>query len=401
MTRRNKIWLFTGLGYLLWFILSWWLGSLLELSGSSLWVLRLGMALLGLGAAAVLLWYFLRELRDKEGAPPPAVRDEIDVAVATAKSRLAAARQTEKKRLSQMPLVLCLGPVGSAKTTTVVRSGLDPDLLAGEVFRGDAVVATRIVNLWYSNQTVFLEAGGRLVQDAGRWSRLVRHLQPSRLAAVFSTGRQAPRVALVCLSAEDLVKPGGGEQVMTHAKELRGRLLEVSHRLGIRLPVYVVFTKADRIPYFADFVRNLSNDEAREVLGVTLPWDSGPAGTYADRTAARINTAMQRLYGSLGLHRLAYLPRETQPTVSAGAYEFPREFRKLMPLATQFLVDLCRPSQLEVSPILRGFYFSGVRAIIVEEGAQAAPARPERQAESLRMDATQAFVPAFAAMPQA
>jgi type VI secretion system protein ImpL len=401
MTRRTKIWLFGALGFLVWLVFSWLLGRLLGLSGSDYWILGVGLTLLGGAADAVLVWYFLRELRDQEGPRQPTQADEIDVTFRTAGQRLASARYAEKARLAQLPLVLCLGPTGSGKTTAILRSGLDADLLAGEVLRGDAVVATRVVNLWYSNKAVFLEAGGRLVADAGRFSRLVRHVQPSRLAAVFSAGRQAPRVALVCLSAEDLLKPGGGEQVLTHARELRARLLELSQRLGIRLPVYVVFTKADRIPYFTDFVRNFSNDEAREVLGATLPWDSGPAGTYADRTAARLNTATQRLSGALAAQRLQFLPREVQPEVIYNGYEFAREFRKLLPLATQFLVDLCKPSQLEVSPILRGFYFTGVRPVIVEEGAAAPAPQPGRRAEPLRLDATQAFVPAMYGAPQA
>ncbi len=400
MTRRTKIWLFSSLGLLVWMILTWLLGKLLDLDGSDFWILVLGMWALGLLAAGTLVWYFLRELRDKEGPPPPGQGDDIDNAIATARSRLVTAKYAEKSRLSQLPMIIALGPVGSAKTTVLTRSGLDPDLLAGEVQRGDAVVATRVVNLWYSNKTIFLEAGGKLVSDGGRFSRLIKHLQPNRLAAVFSAGRQAPRVALVCLSVEDLTRAGAGEQIQTQARELRARLLEISQRLGIRLPVYVVFTKADRIPYFTDFVRNFTAEEAREVLGTTLPWDSGSAGTYADRAATRVTTSLQKLAGALAIQRLQFLPRENQPGTVYGAYEFAREFRKLIPVATQFLVDLCKPSQLEVSPILRGFYFTGVRAVVVDDGG-AAPAPVQRPAESLNMDATQAFVPAMYGIAQA
>ena len=400
MTRRTKIWLFAGQGLLAWFLLVWALARLLELEGRDRWTLVLGLGLLGVIAAATLVWYFLRELRDKEGPPVPGTGDEIDTAIATARSRLVTAKYAEKSRLSQLPMVVALGAVGSAKTTVILRSGLDPDLLAGEVQRGDATVATRVVNLWYSSKTIFLEVGGKISSESSRFTRLIKHLQPSRLAAVFSAGSQAPRVALVCLSVEDITKPGGAEQVMANARELRARLLEISQRLGIRLPVYVMFTKADRIPYFTDFVRNFSQEEAKEVFGTTLAFDTGSASTYADRTSTRVTNAMQKLAGGLAIQRLQYLPRETQPDAIYGGYEFAREFRKIIPLATQFLVELCRPSQLEVSPVLRGFYFTGVRAIIVDEGV-AAQAPVQRQADPLNMDATQAFVPAMYGVAQA
>ncbi len=389
---RLKIWLIGAIGLLIYLFVVWLVLKFLGLSGREKESVAAFLIILGVGAISSLIWYFLREQKAKEG-PQAGPVDEIDKDITAARNRLAAAKLSDKTRLSQLPLILCLGPTDSAKTSILIRSGLDPDLLTGEIQRGDAVVATRGVNLWYSNKTILLEAGGRLVSDAGRFSRLVRYIQPSRTSAVLSSGRQAPRVAIVTLSAEDLIRPGGGEQVVSHARELRSRLLEVSKKLGIRLPVYVVFTKADKIPYFADFVRNFSSEEAKEVLGATLPWDSGPAGTYADRTASRIGAAMQRLAASLAAHRLQYLPRETQPAIAYNAYEFAREFRKLVPQATQFLVDLCKPSQLEVSPVLRGFYFTGVRAVVVEEaGAVAAP--PQRQAQ-LAMDATQAFVPSM------
>ncbi len=399
MTPRAKIWTLAGVGLLVWLIFTWVLGWLLEVTGSDLWVLRGGLAFVGVATAGVLVWYYLKALKKSEGDLPKSEGNEIDTAIAITSQRIAAARYAERGKLSQLPVVLVIGPVGSAKTTIIARSGLDPELLSGEVMQGDAVVATRVLNAWYSNKTVFLEAGGRVVSDAGRFSRLVKHLQPSRLAAVFSAGRQAPRAAIVCLSAEELLKPGAGEEVMTQARELRTRLLEISQRLGIWLPVYVVFTKTDKVPYFGDYVRNFSADEAREVLGATLPWDSGSAGNYAERTGQRVGHAMSRLLGSLASHRLQYLPRETQPEVLFGAYEFAREFRKLVPLASQFLVELCKPSQLERSPVLRGFYFGGVRAVVSEDGAAAAPAPAvERRAEPQAFNATMAFVPgAFAA----
>ena len=73
------------------------------------------------------------------------------------------------------------------------------------------------------------------------------------------------------------------------------------------------------------------------------------------------------------------LPRENDPQKVPGAYEFPREFRKLRSTLVQFLVDVCRPSQLRASPFLRGFYFSGVRPVMVQDTAVAEAQRPATQ----------------------
>ncbi len=391
MSRRTRIWLFAGIGLLAWIVLAWLLGGLLGLEGRELRLVRLGLPVLGVVAAGVLVWYFLAELREQEGPNVPVEGDEIALAIGSIQRRLAETKAADERRLSQLPLVLCLGPVGSGKTTVISRSGLDPDLLVGEVQRGEAIVATGLVNAWYRDQTVFLEVGGPLLADAGKFGRLIRLLRPSPLRAALSGRRQAPRVVIVCVSVEELLGATSGEQLDTTARDLRARLLAVAQRLGIALPVYVIFTKADRIPYFGDFVRQFSADEAREVLGATLPWDVGPATTYTERTARRLAVALERLGASLGGHRLRLLRREAQPTAQYGVYEFPREFNKSIPFVSQFLLELCKPSQLQASPVLRGFYFSGVRALVSETEVQ--QREESRGSAPPRLDATSAFNP--------
>ena len=289
-------------------------------------------------------------------------------------------------------MVILLGAEGSAKTTVVVRSGLEAELLAGGVSRDDTVAPTKGVNVWYARDTVFVEAGGALAADPSRFARLIRHVQPRRLAAVFGGGSQASRLAVVCVSCDHLVQPGASEQAVALGKMLRERLSELARGLGIRLPVYVVFTKADRIAYFADYVRNFSNDEAREVVGVTLPADVGAVGLYADRQAKRIADSFQRLFVSLADKRIQYLGREAAAEPKPGAYEFPRELRKTGAVVTQFLVELCRPSQLQVSPFLRGYYFAGVRPVFINDAAP--PRRPRRCSRApRRVRRRRCFVP--------
>jgi type VI secretion system protein ImpL len=369
MTRNVKIGLVTGILLALYAVGVWFLGSVLGQGATDRWVVRASLWVLGLIGAGTTAGYLMK----RSGArpkPPPDDAAEIDAAFVSLKSKLAASALGSSSRLGRLPLVLVLGPGGAAKTTTIIKSGLDPELLAGEVFRGgDTVFPTRTLNAWISQRTIFVEAGGRLSADSGLWGRLVHHLLPDRLRAALASGAQAPRVALVCLSCEDLARPDAGDSAPATARGIRTRLAEVAQLLGVRLPVYVMFTKADRIPHFQDYVRNFTREEVRDVLGTTLPLGRISAGTYSEKAYKELETELQRLFSSLASKRLKYLPRENQTEIAGGAYEFPRELRKLIPAATQFLVELCRPSQLEVSPFLRGFYFVGVRPVVVGEPA--------------------------------
>ena len=54
------------------------------------------------------------------------------------------------------------------------------------------------------------------------------------------------------------------------------------------------------------------------------------------------------------------------------------------------MVELSKPTRLSVSPFLRGFYFTGVRPIVAEEG-DAGARRMESVGEDGAVGATMAF----------
>ena len=370
---KKKAWLFAAATLLGFVIVAVLLDLLLPVAGRDRGMLWVGLIALGIGAAVLVHRHFAPRIPRKRGPT------DVDLLLQSAGKRLAASRIAGGK-IRNLPVVLLLGPHGSAKTTTIAESGFEPELLAGETSRGDMVAPTGAVNVWYAKDGLLVEAGGGLPDDPARWQRLLRRLRPGRLAAALGRGRQAPRVAIVCYSCEELVAAGASSTVPAAARKLRDQLTEVSQRLGVRLPVYVVFTKADRLPYFEEYVRGLSRAEAQELLGATLPIAEVAPGAYADFQAGRLRDAFEGIFRSLARWRLELLPREGSDAGRTRAYEFPREVRKISGLASAFLVELCRPSQLGINPFLRGFYFTGVRPIVVSDAPAAAPAAaPQRQ----------------------
>ena len=372
MNRVLKLALVSSGLYSLYALTMWYSIGALSSGTRAKWISFAIVAVLGAIVAAVIVWYLARRV------PSPPMDDELDRLFAAARDCLAGAPATRGKTVGTLPAVILLGPSGSAKTTAVTRSSLDSALLAGHVRRGDeaAPPPTAIANVWYTDRALILEAGGALLADKERWPRFVRRLLPARGLGALFKGKQAPRVAVVCLSSEDLVQAHAKDALAATVLPLQAALSHLASELGVRLPVYVLFTKADKIAGFMGTVSGLTRDEVRDVLGTTLPMElSEPAGSYAERQSQRLTQHFTRLYTSLALDRLRVLARAVDSEQRALAYEFARELRKLAPAATQFLVDLCRPNPLRPSPFLRGFYFVGVRPI-VDEGAGEPMAAP-------------------------
>jgi type VI secretion system protein ImpL len=366
-----KYWL-AALALIVWLVLSWFVASWLHLQGSSVWILRIVLALIGIAAFITIVWWF--RIRDKERAAEMAQgagggAAEIDILIREAESRLQASQLGRNARIGNLPALFVVGESGSAKTSVVQQSGLEPELLAGHTGQEKIPIPTRAANLWFARQFIFAEAGGPLLSDPARWAKFVKKLAPRRLHSVFGKGTQAPRAALVCVDCESFMKPGAAEALSASSDRLRTRLREISQFLGISLPVYVLFTRADRLQFFQDYVRNLTNEEEAQVLGATLPMVSFAGEVYAEQETARVSAAFDNLIYSLAEKRLEYLPREYDASKRPSLYEFPREFRKLRPMLVQLLVDLCRPSQLRTGPFLRGFYFCGVRPVVISTPA--------------------------------
>jgi type VI secretion system protein ImpL len=364
---------------------------LLKLHGLDFWVMVGGLALLGIAAAAAL-WWFTREKEQADSAEPVDEKDELEVICREAEAHLAKSSLGPNARLTTLPLFLVMGERGATKTTAVLHSGLEPELVAGQVYQDNTVVPTKTANIWFARNHLLLEAAESVLNDDKRWSALIRRIRPGRLSAVSKT-QQAPRAAVVCIGSDTFLSPGGAEASISTARKLHARLNDISKRLGINFPVYVLFTRLDRANFFHDFVATMTNEEAFQVFGTTLPALPGEAKRiYSEEQSARLTQAFDTLYYSLCGKRPDLLGRENDDVKLPGSYEFPREFRKLKNGIVQFLVELGRPSQLTSAPFLRGFYFTGVRPVIVRDSTPA-PVRlaPESGRARFSSEATSLF----------
>ena len=361
--------LFAGVG--------WVVVDLIGLTGTVAQVARMALVGIALGAVGLIATLKTRRAnrrkaeRDKAG---PAARiedagEELTFQLKDAEGRLTKSRLGKDAKLANLPAFFVLGEGGVAKTSNFVSSGVNPELLSGHVYNEGQVAPTAALNVWFGQSAVFVEVGGAVLADDAALLKLGKRMQAKRgFTSLFGRKPPAPRAAVVCLETENLLKSGGEDALQNTARLLHAKLSTLSQGLGVNLPVYVLFTKTDRVGFFGDYVANLSDEEARQVLGSTLALKTpGAEGIYGEAETRRITEAFNELFFALCDKRPPFLAREHDQHKQGGVYEFPREFRKLRGSLVRFLVDLCRPSRLQAGPILRGFYFSGVRPVVIEE----------------------------------
>jgi type VI secretion system protein ImpL len=337
------------------------------------------LGLLGGATIAFAIWYMSR-VSGEAAQTGGSDFVNLDALLRDADRKLRTSRLGVKS-LAAAQIIYIVGEDNSAKTQTVLQSGLDAELLAGNLLRDGVVAPTQLANIWLAGSSVIVEAGGSLLQQPALWQRLIKATRPGKLGSLFAKAAvQPPRAVVVCVSAERV--PGLSEagynanQIRASAQTLNERLRLLSQTLGISVPVYVLFTKLDTLAHFADYVGRLSVEEVKVPLGSLVAQVETGSGLYAERASALVSTRLDELTYALSEFRLEVLSRGGELKMLAGAYEFPRDLQKRRSTIVDFLVELTRPSQLGINPFLRGFFFSGMRAVVVEDVA-AAPAQPQ------------------------
>ena len=251
----------------------WYLGPLLTIGGVSPLVsqdarIAAVAAVVVIALIVLLAVLFRRSRRDKaltedlveatpaeKSAPEEShVQSELAELQTKLKTALMTLRKTGKGRraLYELPWYLMIGPPGAGKTTAIVNSGLRFPLegSSGRAALG-GVGGTRNCDWWFTDNAVLIDTAGRYTtqesdaeEDQAGWLGFLKILKAHRR-------RQPINGALIAVSLSDLSLEDSEAQT-AHAAAIRKRLHELRETLGVRFPVYVMFTKADLIAGFGD-----------------------------------------------------------------------------------------------------------------------------------------------------
>jgi len=365
----------------------------LHFAGTKLILFIAILGLIGLLALIFTLWYMNKVGGGSGQSTGPDTPDAINLGnlLRDADAKVRQTGRAGVKSLASLPLIYVIGDENSAKTQTVLQSGLDPELLAGAVYQDGMIVPTQLANLWLAGNYVIAEAGGALLRQPPLWQRLIRSTIPARLGSIFGDSRLPARSVVVCVSVERIMAPNTSEQIKALAQTLNERLRQLSQTLGISLPIYVLFTKLDTVAPFADYATRLTVEEVKLPIGSLLSSLSTGTGLYTEQATATISGKFDQLVYALSEFRLDILSRGGELKDLARAYEFPRDLRKLRAGIVSFLAEVARPSQIGVNPFLRGFFFAGMRAYLTEDILDIGPAQTQPAAPTIDSGATRVF----------
>jgi type VI secretion system protein ImpL len=257
-----------------------------------------------------------------------------------------------REALYDLPWYMLIGTSAAGKTSAVTRAGLrfPLDDGKGRAVKGDG--GTRDCDWYFTSEGILLDTAGRYAGDPGQhgpWLAFLDLLRRYR--------RRAPINGLiVTVSIEQIAKAGESvdeDAIVALATTLRQRMHEISERLRVSVPVYVLFTKADRIPGFSDYFGEFDEVERRQIWGGTLPFDADGTADAAAQFIDHLDELVQRLRRG-AFDRIA----AGLADVSVDSFTLPGELaRRKAPMA-RFLEVLFESNPYHGRAVFRGFYLT-------------------------------------------
>ncbi|MDR3186938.1 MAG: hypothetical protein LBT63_00700 [Holosporaceae bacterium] len=138
------------------------------------------------------------------------------------------------------------------------------------------------------------------------------------------------------------------------AQEIFDRIFDFQHNLNFRLPIYIIITKSDLIPGFAEFSHLLNSDSRQQIFGWSCPYalNSAFSTSWIEEIFQTVESGVRKAS--------VYFSREKEVSENLKmALLFRSRLRSIKPALFQYLHTMFQNHNPEEGLILRGVYFVG------------------------------------------
>jgi len=247
-----------------------------------------------------------------------------------------------------LPWYLLFGTKDCGKTSLLLNSGLKFPLNEQADRHLYKLKPTERCEILYGNEAVFIDTPGPYSEGLANsethqlWKNLLRRMFKVRPARALNG-------IIVCVSMRDIIDVDKSRHEHL-ARTIRTRLEEALKQFHQHVPVYLVFTKCDAIPGFAQFFAHLQRQEREQIFGCLAKGDSMKPGA--------IRIELRELSQTLNAQIISKIHQERDILSRGAMFRFPQELTALGPRLEDFLSETFGPSRYHRPVMFRGFFFT-------------------------------------------
>ncbi|HAT30153.1 MAG TPA: type VI secretion system membrane subunit TssM [Janthinobacterium sp.] len=250
--------------------------------------------------------------------------------------------------LYELPWYMIIGNPAAGKSTAIANSGLQFPFADSKIVQG--IGGTRNCDWFFTTDGILLDTAGRysiVDEDRAEWFGFLSLLKKHR--------KRAPINGIIIAVSIAELTGSRPEFAINLAKNLRQRVQELTERLEVHAPVYVVFTKADLITGFTEFFQDAERGERDKVWGATLPYSLNNSN---QDVLSLFDQRFDELYDGLKDLSLANMALQWRERMPPGVFTFPLEFSAIKGPLRAFVATLFEENPFQFKPVFRGFYFT-------------------------------------------
>ncbi|TDJ74802.1 type VI secretion system membrane subunit TssM [Pseudomonas putida] len=289
-----------------------------------------------------------------------------------------------QRALYRLPCYLVLGAEGAGKSRLI--EGTQQQFSLTHIGKAQALglhgdVPVYGVDGWISDHAVIFDPpGGFITQgcaginrhcvsdnykptlpmgtQANLWTHLLDWLVRNR-------GRRALNGLVLVVDLAALLHSSPEERT-TLAHLVRARLHEVSSKLGLRLPLYVVFSKLDLLDGFDEFVSQLRDAQREQLLGFSFKLNVTAA---SDTWLSELDTQFDQLLKDLDNVTMSAFVAPFSDKQRKRLLTFQAQLAGLHPALVKFLTKALASDRFTTPALVRGLYWSSVAQHGIVENA--------------------------------
>ncbi|HEY5801116.1 MAG TPA: type VI secretion protein IcmF/TssM N-terminal domain-containing protein, partial [Burkholderiaceae bacterium] len=243
--------------------------------------------------------------------------------------------------LYELPWYVLIGNPAAGKSSAILYSGLQFPYADNKVVHG--VGGTRNCDWFFTTDGILLDTAGRYAvheQDRGEWHAFLHLLKRYRA--------RAPINGIIIAASVAELSHTDPEATIALARDLRARVQEVTERLEVFAPVYVLFTKADLIGGFGDFFGHSDPVERQRIWGATKRFGFR---SNEQSALAFFDERFDELCAGIREIGVASLAQHRGEARRDGMFTFPAELAAMKAPMRSFIATLFEENSFQFRPI--------------------------------------------------